>query len=162
MDCVPHKTAAGVARGYLGDPNGFVKLLGAEAFDGGDSRFRSGLILMDVVGGEEVLAIACIQELVDPRAHWVGSHRSDVEDVLAGFGEEKLDGLCCFLRAHLRGEAHVGVVALVEGEHPRRRVRTVDQVDRFRNIAKQRASWEHDLVLCDPSICRYRATSARR
>lgn len=114
---------------------------------------------MDVVRGEEVPAIACSEELVDPRAHRVGSHRSDVEGVLAGFGEEGLDGLCCFLRTHFRGEAHVGEIGLVEGEHPRRRVRTVDQVDRFRNIARK---GHHGNVILSCTIRAYAVTGQRR
>lgn len=92
---------------------------------------------MDVVGGEEASAIAGSEEIVDPGAQRIGSHRSDVVGIVAGFGQKGFDGLCCFLRTHRRGEAHVGVVGLVEGKHPRRRVWTVDQFDRLGNVTSE-------------------------
>lgn len=91
---------------------------------------------MDIVCREKVLASTCGKEIVDPAAGRIGGHRGDEFGAGAGFGEEGFDGVCCFLRSHLRGvEAHVRQIGFIEGKKPGRWVGTVDQVDSVCDVA---------------------------
>ena len=119
----------GVARGDFGQPDGLVgRVAGAEFLQLGDRGGRGGHVDVDVVGGEEGLAVAGLEELRDPVGQGVRGDGGDEFGACAGRFEERLDGGGGVLRGHGRREAPVRVVGFVEGEEPVGRVVAVHQV----------------------------------
>lgn len=101
-----------------------------EGLDGADDVRGAGVILVDIVRREEVLATTRGVELVVEATVRVRSHRCDE---LRGFALRRLDqgsdGVGGLGAGHLRRKTHVGEVGFVEGQHPFGRVARVHDVD---------------------------------
>jgi len=88
-----------------------------EGSDCGDDRCGVRVILVDVVRGKEVLAVAGGVEIVEPRARRVSSDRGDEFGGFAlGGGDKRSDCAGGLRLRHGRGRVSVGVVRFVEGE----------------------------------------------
>lgn len=132
---VPADRAPCIARRDFGDPERFVAPFTVVGVHGGDDIRGLFLVLMDVVRGEEIFAVARREEVFQPRAIRVSGHRGDEFGAGARLGEEGFDGVCGFLRRHRRGVSSVRIVGFVEGEEPCGRVRPVDEIHGVGDVA---------------------------
>ena len=117
--CFPASTAPRAPRRDLGDPERLVVPLGVEGLNGADNVRRAGIVLVDIIRGEEVLAVTRSVELVVESAIRVRRHGRDEfgGSALCSLdqGRNRGGGLSA---AHGGCPAHVGEVGLVEGQHP--------------------------------------------
>lgn len=118
-DRVPAQRARRVrtARRDLRDPERLVGVFLVEGCDCGDDRCGIRVVLVDVVRGEEALAVAGGVELIEPGARRIGSDRRDEFGGFAGGGGDE-GGDCAggLSGQHGRSRVSVRVIRFVEGE----------------------------------------------
>ena len=129
-------------RRYFRHPERFVGVFGVEGVDVRDDGRGIGVVLMDVVRGEEILAVARRVELIEPVARRIGRGGSDEFGAFPGLADQWRNRARGFLRRHCRRagrarRAAVGVVRFVEGEHPGWRIGPVDDTDGVRNMGRE-------------------------
>lgn len=91
-------------------------MVGLHAADGARGR---GAVVVDVVRGEEILAVARREELlVEGTIRVRGDGRDELGFLALGRLDQGRDGGGGLGAAHHGRQAHVGEVGLVEGQHP--------------------------------------------
>lgn len=127
--CIPVDRASGdrVARRDFRNPGGFVSKSLLMIVQDISYALQCGLVDMEIVGREKVLASTYVEEIRQPSHIHCGDGRNELSFRARSF-YQSLYRIRSLLRRHCRRVAIVIPVGFVEGEHPLRSVGAVDQI----------------------------------